>query len=333
MLFCYNRITESNFLSSIYKGFYVDILGFQICPTYIHKVNILKGKNMLTAVSRKTTLSMLFILLMFVVFVFLVYQYLPVDVDWKPDGPWNIGVDWKGTFHPSTHALLRGENPHQYGLQNPAWVLFPLLPIALLPKELGAAVIYVLTFCGYGYVAFRLRKKIWAATALIFSPFVIGNASTGNIDWLVVIGLVLPRPIGLFLLLLKPQLTAGILLLWLIEAWQKGKAAEVFRVFGPVTLALGIEMALFGLWPVTNVGVRLADPYNASFFPFSLFIGIPLLWKALKDKNEKLAITASPFLPPYLTMHGFGVALLGLDDVPLLIAVVGYWIASFIGEI
>lgn len=68
-------------------------------------------------------------------------------------------------------------------------------------------------------MAFRLKKKIWAAAALLFSPFVIGNASTGNIDWLVVIGLILPRPIGLFLLLLKPQLTAGILLLWLLEAW------------------------------------------------------------------------------------------------------------------
>lgn len=154
---------------------------------------------MLTAVRHKNALSMLFILLMFVISVFLVYQYLPVDVDWKMDGPWNIGVDWKGTFYPSAHALLRGENPHRYGLQNPAWVLFPLIPVALLPKELGVAVIFVLTFLGYGFVAFRLKKKIWAAAALLFSPFVIGNASTGNIDWLVVIGLILPRPIGLFL--------------------------------------------------------------------------------------------------------------------------------------
>src|SRR5690606_38971700 len=73
-----------------------------------------------------------------------------------------------------------------------------------------------------------------------------------NIDWLPLVGFVLPPQIGLFFILIKPQMGLAVALFWLVEAWREGGLREVIRVFGPVGAALALSLALYGLWPLRS---------------------------------------------------------------------------------
>jgi hypothetical protein len=53
---------------------------------------------------------------------------------------------------------------------------------------------------------------------------------------------------------------------------------------------------------------------------------------SIRDRRKDAAMSASPFLSPYLAYHSWVSALTGLlnHDIELLVAVIGMWIAGFI---
>lgn len=264
----------------------------------------------LSSTAQKAIATIL-ILISFTVVVFSAYTFLPVDVEWQRDGPPSVGVDWKGAFRPATLALLHGENPYEHSAFSPPWIYALLIPVAVLPAPLGAAVMYALGLFMFAFAAFRFSGKPWMALAILALPFVWQNANNGNIDWMIALGATLPPQIGLFLVLAKPQISAGLMLFWGVEAWRQGGWKEAVRTFGPVSAALLLSFALYGLWPL-KAG-RLVDVWwNASLWPASIPIGFALLFSALRSRKSDLAISASPFLSPYLTEHSWGLAVFGL---------------------
>lgn len=277
---------------------------------------------------KKYLLPVCIFVLAFCVITYAVYRFLPVDVEWKPDGPFALGVDWKGCIRPATLSLLSGQSP--YGcLQNPPWVVIPLIPLALLPPNLGTAAVFTLGFFIYALTAYRLQMKPLPLVLFLLNPFTLGCLVNGNIDWMAAFGLTLSPPLGLFFLVLKPQLTIGVMIFWLIQAWQAGKLREVVRVFAPVSVALLLSFVIFGFWPGHLVGARLSDPYNASFWPTSLPLGVALLYSAIKNRNVKVATSSSVFCTPYISPYGYAIALLGLDGWQMVLVVVSIW-AAFI---
>jgi hypothetical protein len=272
------------------------------------------------------------ICLLFTIFIgitIIIYFYLPISSVYEK-GVFTVGVDWIGLFRPSALALLRGENPYDYGLQNPVWVLFPLIPFALLPTKLGAALMMTSGFFVYGFVANRFGLKWWTIIIFLFSPMVITGSTGGNIDWIVALGFLLPAQIGLFFLILKPQLTIGYIIFLLFEGWHQGRYREVAKTFIPVTLALISTFILWGFWPVRDYGYQIADNGNGSLFPAAFPIGTVLLFHALRSRNPKPAMISSVFLTPYLTYHGYALALLGLDSGLLVVAVITAWAVPFL---
>jgi hypothetical protein len=275
-----------------------------------------KGKSIVVALT----------IMAFIALTLFIFYELPVDVPWQPNGPPSLGVDWKGAYRPAALELLRFQNPYNEGLQNAPWVLIPLLPIALLSPELGTAVMCSLGLIGYGFAAFRLGVKPLPMVLFLSSPFVLACIANGNTDWMVALGLTMPPQIGLFLLVLKPQLSIGVVLLWFLEAWQRGKIKEVFRVFAPVTIALLCSFVMFGFWPAIIYGARMADKYNSSLWPAGLPIGVAILVNALRTQSLKKAMVSSPFLAPYITGHGFAIALLGLGKWEMILTILAVWI-------
>jgi hypothetical protein len=150
-------------------------------------------------------------------------------------------TDWHGTFRPAARALISGHSPYEVeSFFNPPWGLLPLVPIALLPEGVGRAII------------------------------LISCLLTANIDYLVTLGFVFPPQIGLFFVLIKPQIGGAVALYWFVESWRRGGLREFVRIFWPITVASLVSFLLFGLWPLRTLGRSVDVSWNASLWPASI---------------------------------------------------------------
>ncbi len=102
-----------------------------------------------------------------------------------------MGTDWVGFFLPATLALIHGEGLHP-DIFNPPWALFPLIPFALLPIEIGKPLLIGLEILSFAFVAWKFGAKPLALAAFLLNPMTFNALMCGNIEWLVVLGLALP---------------------------------------------------------------------------------------------------------------------------------------------
>lgn len=237
-------------------------------------------------------------------------------------------VDFHNYFRPAALGVWQGRSPYDNpGFFNAPWAILPILPIALLPETVGRAILAVAAFLTYAYTAYRLGGRPLAVVFFLLSPTVVQDLLNGNLDWLTMLGFVLPRPVGLFFLAVKPQIGAVVGLFWLVEAWREGGWRRVARDFSPFVGALALSFVIFGLWPL-RFQANLTMWWNASLWPMSIPVGLALLTAALRKRSQRLAMAAAPCLSPYLLLHSWGAVLLAIvDRLPETIAaVVGLWI-------
>jgi hypothetical protein len=240
------------------------------------------------------------------------------------------GIDWHLTFRPASLALLSGGSPFQVnGLYSAPWGLLPLLPFALLPEGAGRGSLFILALLSYLLVARRLGGKSLVVGAFMLSPPVIHGLLNANIDWLAMLGFILPPQIGLLFIMIKPQIGIGLAVFWLAEAWQEGRMKKVFHVFWPVATLSLVSFGLYGFWPLRFL--RLGDPaaeYSASFWPYSIPIGLILLTTAIRKRGSRYAIAASPCLSPHVVFHSYAGALAALvpATAETIAAVISLWI-------
>ncbi len=129
-------------------------------------------------------------------------------------------VDWETAFKPAVWKLLQGQSPYRIeGYFNAPWTLLPLIPLVLLPESIGRAAHAVITLAAFAYTAYKLGAKPLAMVILLLSPPVMHGLLNGNIDWLAVLGFVLPPQIGLFFITTKPQIGIAVGLYWLVDIW------------------------------------------------------------------------------------------------------------------
>jgi len=202
-----------------------------------------------------------------------------------------------------------------------------LIPLAALPEAVGRV---MLVFCGlasYAFVAHRLRAKPISIVFLLLSPLVLHVLLNGNVDWLAMIGFILPPPLGLFFISIKPQIGIAVAPFWLIEAWRQGGWKLVVKTFVPFAIVLLLSFALFGFWPTYSFSV-IGKSWNASLWPMSIPVGLALFVTSIRKRKIEYAMAASPCLSPYLVFYSWGGALLAIvSSVPETIAaVVGLWV-------
>jgi hypothetical protein len=256
--------------------------------------------------------------LIFILAIIIVLSFFPAGWDW---------IRW---YRPGCLALLAGESPYQLeGFFNPPWVLLPLIPLAFLPERVGVAVMTMAYLGSFIFVARKLGGKPLTIFLMMTTPnFLFYGLSFANIDWMVMLGLIMPPQIGLFFVMAKPQIGLGIAIFWLFESYQQGKFIKVIKDFAPVTIAFIISFLLYGLWPLRPL--ELAT--NTSLWPMSIPIGLVLLSFALRKGQKGLAILSSPFLSPFVGVQSWPVALLGLlpHQIESIMAVAGMWAIYFI---
>jgi hypothetical protein len=243
-------------------------------------------------------------------------------------------VDWNTAFRPAALAVLNGRSPYEVeGFFNAPWATLPLIPLAVLPESIGRVYLAMVAITAFGYVAHRLGGSKVAVIAVLVSPMVLHEVLNGNIDWLVVLGLVLPPWLGLFFLAIKPQISVGIILFWAYSAWKEGSWQRLLRTFAPVTAVFAISLLAFGFWPLRSA--REIDLWwNASLWPVSIPVGLALLVAAIRKNDLRYSMGASPCLSPYVLFHSWIIALLAIirSTPETLAAVTGLWVLVIIRQ-
>lgn len=263
------------------------------------------------------------VIILVILFVLLVWAIYNLE---------GVGFEWGKVYRPAITELIAGKSPYTIGLlYNPPWILIPLIPLALLPEKLGAAVFFVIGLAAFSFLGFKMGAKPITLVFLIISYPVSLCLYRGQIDWLPLLGFLLPPQYGLFLVTAKPQLGIGIAVYWLIEAWRKAGIKQVLKVFTPVCIAYLASFALYGFWPLKNE-YNTQDLYQVSLWPISIPIGLVVLTQAIRTQKAGLSMVASPFLSPYVQAYSWVGAIFGLLplQVETIVAVIGVWIWQII---
>jgi hypothetical protein len=242
-------------------------------------------------------------------------------------------IDWRDVFRPATLEALKGHSPYKIdGYFYPPWAVLPLIPFALLPEAVGRVLLIVVALVAFAYTADKLHASKIATIALLLSPLVLHEVLNGNIDWLAVLGIILPPWLGLFFIVIKPQMAIGVIIFWLFFAWKEGGIKKVIKTFAPVTIAYGLSMIVFGLWPFAAVNRALVIWWNASLWPVSIPLGLTLLVTAIRKNDIRYAMGASPCLSPYVLFHSWVIVLLAIvtSTPEIVMAVIGLWILVII---
>jgi hypothetical protein len=237
--------------------------------------------------------------------------------------------DWNESFYPASQELLHGRTPYSIPtFLSVPWTLIPLLPFALLPERVGSAALFVTSILIFLWVAYQLGTRgIWIVV-FFFSPPLIHSLWLGNVDALSLMGFFLPPQIGLFFVLMKPQMGMIMAVFWLVEAWRKNGIRQVIKIFSPVTVALLLSLVIFGNWAATRGVNPINTFWNSSWWPWSIPFGLVLTAVSLRDRRRDLAMAASPFLSPYIA-HGSWICVVAAllpKKLELLMAVIGMWI-------
>lgn len=237
-------------------------------------------------------------------------------------------IDWRLYFRPAANRLLHGQSPYDIvGFPSPPWLLLPILPLALLPENVGRAIFFLMNLAAFAYTAHRLGATPFTMFFFLLSPPILHSLLNGNVDSLVILGFTLPPPIGLLFLSIKPQIGGGVAIFWLVEAWREGKWGKVIQTFWPVSLIWLASFALFGLWPLRWQS-EVGQWWNASAWPLSIPVGLVLLVMAIRQRRVQFAMPAAACLSPYVLLHAWVGALTPLLTLPaeMFAAVLGLWL-------
>ena len=237
-------------------------------------------------------------------------------------------VDWHGALRPAALEVIYGRSPYNAdGFFNPPWTAILLIPFAILPENVGRAAMALTSLIVYGFVAHRMGAKKITILFLLLSPPVLHGILNGNIDWLVVLGFILPPWLGLFFLSIKPQIGLAAMVFLLFSNWKAGGYKKVITTFAPLGAAFLVAVIVFGPWFLSiRSDVNLAG--NTSLWPLSIPVGLALLVAAIRKNEIRFAMAASPTLSPYVILHSWIAALLAFaSSTPEIITVViGLWI-------
>lgn len=256
---------------------------------------------------------------------------------WFPNllRPQTFGGDWIMAFRPAIMEMFAGRSPFSVpGFLHPPWMLVLMAPFALLPFPLDVIAIVAVGAAAYVFTLRKLGASWFIVALFMLTPQLWWSLMLGNSEWLIALGFVLPVPVGLIFVSIKPQASIALAVFWLVEAWRSGGWRKTLTVSAPVSALTLASFALYGFW-LGKFSNNVDLSYNVASFPSLIPVGLVLLVKAIRDRKQGLSLTASPFFAPYVNMSSLPLAAMGLlpHEVYSVLAVVGLWVAWVIKSI
>jgi len=218
------------------------------------------------------------------------------------------GVDYTYFFR----AALQADDPYAVpGFYNPFWIL-PLVWLSELFGEYRLAVWVTVNLCCVVWVCVKLKMPLWGILPFLFFSGALMGAYVGNVEGLVMLGLVLPAPIGIVLLMLKPQiglaLTGYYVLCALVEhGWKRAALILV-----PVLVLFALSFIFYGDWFLKSWEVVGRDYNSINFFPLGVPVGVALIVAGVARRNVGYALMAIPLTTPYMIFHTWAFPFLGV---------------------
>jgi hypothetical protein len=241
--------------------------------------------------------------------------------------------DWLENYRGPILTLISGHNPYRpgIGMYVPPWFLFILAPIAVLPERLSSAVMFALAVTSLFWMSRKMGARLLITLIFMLSYPVVTLYIHRQLEWLVLLGYFLPPPLGLFLVLGKPQAGIGIAIYWLIEGFQVGGIWEIIKRFAPVGIAFIVSFIIYGFY-LGRSFYQMGQAWDESIWPYGIPMGVYLLATAIRSKNGKLSISTSPFISPYLAGYTWTVGLFGLisNNIEFALACLSTWVIYFI---
>lgn len=212
------------------------------------------------------------------------------------------GDDWE-TFAGAARRITAGAPlygqpiTHSY-YANPPWLAALLLPLGLLPLAWGRAGLAVLSLMLGLAVARRLELSRRRAALVLLSPAMVYVLLHGQVDALVLGGLLLPRAAWPLVAVTKPQVALG-----LPFGLRRADLAPAVALTLSVSL---LSLAVFGNWPLALWRQPAPFVWGAhnlwlGLWPFQAPVGVGLILAGLRRRDERYLLAASPFCLPYAT--------------------------------
>lgn len=210
---------------------------------------------------------------------------------------YEVGVDWEESYYPAMHHL-RTYTKHSDFVGFPNALFF--LPHGFLPLEWGNAINMSLNLVVPLAVIWKFKGG-WPAILLVYtSPMFFDLSRTNNVDWIPLVGVLLPVAWGLPFLIAKPQGIGGAALVW----WKRHGFSP--KVLIPSVVMIMIALLIWGVkMPLDGMrSINLSEvAWNFAPFPFFIPLGLYLLYKGYQSDDATIAAAASPFLVPYFAPY------------------------------
>ena len=242
-------------------------------------------------------------------------------------------IDFVEYFLPAARLMVAGESPYNVeGFYNPPWALYAVIPFMWLPEHVAQAAFLSTAMVAMALAMYDLGVGTLESVAIMLSVPAISTIVHGNLEWVVLLGVVLPPGIGAFFVMAKPQIGIGVLAYWIIDEFKEFGIRGAVRAVLPITVVSLLFFVAYGFWPghMLKAPIRsTASGANAALFPWLVPVGVLTLSWALRRKQVKDSLLVGPCFSPHLMASSWLGAFVALSDnrVYLLVAVILSWIA------
>jgi hypothetical protein len=183
----------------------------------------------------------------------------------------------------------------------------------------------------YFFMAMRSGGSRLAITMFMLNPVVILDILKTNVNWIVPLGLLLPPWLGLFLVLIKPQVGIGLGVYWLLDSYRTGGLLNVVKTFLPVSVAYLLSFILFGPYLLHTETIVNGSQNFRLFWPYAVPVGIAIIVWTARHKIPIESLAASPMLSPYFGDTSWAIPFLALVRHKWLTVLLTFslWILAF----
>ena len=209
-----------------------------------------------------------------------------------------VGADWYQAYRPAVNTFLRGKNPYGANFYNPPWALLFIAPITILTPPWDFGLLLFVHFVVFGIIGIKFGLSPFSFVLALLSYPVLAGMFAGQIEWLPLLGLIMPPWLGVLFLMIKPQVGIGVLVYWAIVRFHNDGIIGVCKLFALGAVCLTISLLLYGFWPGNMVG--LVEREGTGLWPYIAVLGVYLLYRAVARSSQNSALLAGPCLSPHV---------------------------------
>ena len=218
------------------------------------------------------------------------------------------GLSWGDQRETFTQVVHHLDDPYA-ALAWPyvPWAAVPLIPFGLIETR-GAVLAQMIVYCSLlALIVRRFGGGVGAVLLVLTSALAFDTAIEINLEWIVCLGLLVPRAWSGPFLLVKPQVALGY---WLGFRWREwlwggvvvlGVLAISLLVWGwwPERMWADIQQNTLGRWgSFINIAPSVLVPRVVAWG-----IGLLLAWRAWRRKDTALGVLAGLCFVPYVTSY------------------------------